>query len=161
MEAAAMQALVAKLLLAAQVLTGYGAPERPPELAFVPHGELEQRACDRPCAVYGWFPPGRTIYLDSRLEPLSDLGARAVLLHELVHYLQQENDAFPGPATCQSWLAKERQAFEAERRWLFEQPGGAGAGGPRRVPLQAFCRDDPPPPAPSGAASPQAARIGR
>lgn len=159
MDAAAIQALVAKLLLAAQALSGYGAPAAPPELAFVPHSELERRACEGPCAVYGWFPPGRTIFLDSRLDPLSGLRARAVLLHELVHYLQQENDAFPGPVTCRSWLAKEGEAFEVERRWLLAQPERRRAAGAMRAPLKLFCRDESPP-TPTRQASPQAARIG-
>lgn len=148
MDAVLVQALVVKLLVAAEALTGYAAPAAPPTVAFVAHGELERRACDRPCAVFGWFPPGRTIYLDSRLAPLEDLNARAVLLHELVHYLQQENHAFEGPVTCHSWLAKEREAFDAERHWTLAQPGGRRAvDWSRRVPLQAFCRDDPTPPA--------------
>ncbi|WP_143596393.1 hypothetical protein [Tistlia consotensis] len=136
-----------KLLLAAEALSGYAAPAAPPAVEFVAHRELEQRACNGACAVFGWFPPGHTIYLDASLNPLEDLHARAVLLHELVHYLQQENHAFEGPATCRTWLDKERQAFEVERRWTMAQPNGLrSVDWSRRVPLQAFCRDEPSPP---------------
>lgn len=147
MDASLVQALVVKLLLAAQALSGYAAPTAAPTVEFVAHRDLERRACDRPCAVFGWFPPGHTVYLDDHLDPLHDLHARAVLLHELVHYLQQENHAFAGPSTCRTWLAKEREAFEVERRWTVGRPGGLRSVDWRaRVPLQAFCRDEPAPP---------------
>lgn len=145
MDAAALQALVLKLLLAIQTLSGYAPPEAPPEVLFLPPEELQQRACNGRCAVFGWFPPGRIIYLEDRLDPVGDLRARAVLLHELVHFLQQENGAYEGPATCRTWLAREREAVDLEWRWLKEQPGARRAmGRDRRVPLEAFCRDDPP-----------------
>ncbi|MEX2631136.1 MAG: hypothetical protein WD341_14465 [Tistlia sp.] len=141
--------MVAALLLSAQSLTGYTAPAAPPAIAFLPQGELALRACAGPCAVYGWFPPGHTIYLDERLDPLEDLQARAILLHELVHFLQQENGALAGPRSCRTWLKREHEAFEVERRWLIAQPGAGGAGGlararAPRVPLGRFCRDEPP-----------------
>src|SRR5690606_29047112 len=121
MDAAALQALVLKLLLAIQTLSGYAPPEAPPEVLFLPPEELQQRACNGRCAVFGWFPPGRIIYLEDRLDPVGDLRARAVLLHELVHFLQQENGAYEGPATCRTWLAREREAVDLEWRWLKEQ----------------------------------------
>lgn len=166
MDAALVQALVVKLLLAAQGLSGYAAPGAPPSVAFLPQGELAQRACDGPCAVYGWFPPGRTIYLDDRLDPLSDLRARGILLHELVHFLQQENGAFGGPQSCRTWLDKEHEAFDVERRWLMEQPRPRaaavrpGAWAPR-VPLKVFCRDEPASAAQAGEARSTAARVAR
>lgn len=144
MEPATIQGLVVQLLLAVQALSGYAAPAAPPTVEFLPHQQLEQRACSGPCAVFGWFPPGQTVYLDDRLDPVNDLRSRAVLLHELVHFLQQENEAFKGPASCRTWLDKEREAFDIERRWLQEQPKAAqlASRGPR-VPLQALCRDEP------------------
>ena len=145
MDPGVLHALALKLLLAAQSLSGYAPPQAPPDIAFLPAVELERLACGRPCPVYGWFPPGQVIYLDDRLDPVGDLRARAVLLHELVHFLQQENGAYEGPVTCATWLAREREAIAVERRWLAAQPGvDQLAGHAPRVPLRAFCRDDPP-----------------
>lgn len=98
--------ILADLLIFAQSFTGYSIPSELPEIAFVPHVELQRSACDRPCEVYGWYPLGRTIYLDDRLDPIRDAKARSILLHELVHYLPecapglQRPDGMPqlGPA---------------------------------------------------------------
>jgi hypothetical protein len=113
--------LIADLLIAVQSLTAYGAPDRPPSLEFVPGSFLQQQACERACAVYGWFPPGKTIYLDERLDPANDMRARGILVHELVHYLQQENQAFSEEAPCERWLARERQAFNVQYQWLVQE----------------------------------------
>jgi hypothetical protein len=116
----ALGKLVIELLLAVQMLAGFDPPAVAPEVVFVPQEILERQACDRPCKIYGWFPNGRTIYLDDRLDPLGDPGARAVLVHELVHYLQQESGAYGRPLGCRDWLAREREAFDVQIRWMAE-----------------------------------------
>ena len=110
--------LVADLVLAAQSLTGYGAPAQLPEVALVHQATLQEMACERPCKVLGWFPPGKTIYLDDRLDPRIDSRAAGILLHELVHYLQQEAGAFADQGACQSWALREREAYHVQARWL-------------------------------------------
>lgn len=126
----ALKALVVQLLLAIQGLSGYSAPDQPPSVAFQPPEVLQQQACGAPCNVLGWFPPGRTIYLDDRLDPLNDLRARGILVHELVHFLQQEQNGVPTGSPCAVWLAREREAFDIQLRWLTNQ----------RAPLSAFSR---------------------
>lgn len=113
--------LVADLLLAAQTLSGYAPPPQPPDVAFVPQAVLQREACQGPCAIYGWFPPGTTIYLDERLDLAEDMRARGILVHELVHYLQQESRAFAEETPCHAWLAREREAFDIQYRWLVEE----------------------------------------
>ena len=82
---------------------------------------LEREACGGPCAIYGWFPGGRTIYLDQRLDPVKYPGDRSILVHELVHYLQQESGAYEGRMDCQAWTGRESEAFDIQIRWLIEQ----------------------------------------
>ena len=135
-----LKALVVKLLLAVQGLTGYGAPEQPPNVEFRPQSVLQEEACGHPCNVLGWFPPGDTIYLDERLDPVADLRARGILVHELVHYLQQENGSLQDGSPCTTWLAREREAFDVQIRWLTEQNAPLSAFSRfRRVPLQVSC----------------------
>lgn len=112
--------IVADLLIFAQSVTGYAPPATPPEIVFLSHAQLEQRACDRPCDIYGWYPYGSTIYLDNRLDPVGNLASRAILLHELVHYLQQSVDAFSDKSDCIAWIGREREAYEVQARWLFQ-----------------------------------------
>ena len=138
----ALSKLVGELLIAIHALTGHPLPARVPEVAFLPHAVLEQQVCGRPCAVYGWFPPGDTIYLDQRLDPLEDVYARGILLHELVHFLQQEEGAFAPPTSCQAWVEREREAFEVQLRWLAAQRA-TGHSLARRapMPLRYACND--------------------
>ncbi len=113
--------LVTELLAAISALSGYPLPEEPPAVEFLSPTALEQMACGGPCEVYGWYPFGATIYLDDRLEPLTDMGSRAVLLHELVHYLQQESGAYGGTIDCALWLAREREAYDIQIDWLVQK----------------------------------------
>ena len=119
--AAPLEAIVVQLLTAIQAIAGYPMPAELPEIAFVPHSYLEERVCQRPCDVQGWFPPGTTIYLDDKLDPQNDLWARSILLHELVHYAQQEEGAFLGKLNCDIWKEREREAYDVQIRWLASQ----------------------------------------
>ena len=116
-----LDALVLKLLTAISAIAGYPLPDRQPEIAFVPQSYLEERACDRPCAVRGWFPPGQVVYLDERLDPENDTWERSILVHELVHYLQQEEGSFTAAGSCEAWMKREAEAYEVQYRWLVTQ----------------------------------------
>jgi len=138
-----LQELVTHLLMAAHAYTGYDLPAESPEVRFVPQVEIRQMACDRPCKVYGWYPHGKTIYLDDRLDPVHDVAARGILLHELVHYLQQSAGAFETSSACRNWADREREAYMVQGRWLTKQgstvalfPGGG------LVPWKLACRQE-------------------
>jgi len=121
MSAGAVSKLVAELLVAIQALSSYSVPAEAPRVEFVTHQHLQQEACGRPCEVYGWFPPGETIYIDDRLDPAKDVVARSILLHELVHFLQQEAGTFPPGGSCETWLDREWEAYDIQIRWLAAQ----------------------------------------
>ena len=143
MDVAALAKLVGELLLFIHLQSGYPLPEAAPQIDFLTHEELQSRACSGDCAVLGWFPPGRTVYLDVRLDPLGNIAARGVLLHELVHYVQQESEAFAKEPECDRWLRREREAFDIQLAWLAENRAPLTALGRRgRLPLQIACSDD-------------------
>ena len=71
--------------------------------------------------IHGWYPNGRTIYLDDRLRPKQDVWARGILLHELVHYVQQESGAFGDLSPCEKWSSRERDAYDNQLRWLAKK----------------------------------------
>ncbi len=146
MDAAVLAKLVAELLVAIHLLAGFDLPSEPPEVVFVPHGLLQEKACSGPCEVYGWFPPGRTIYLDDRLDPVRDIAARGILVHELVHYLQQEAGTFRASGGCRTWLERERQAYDIQIRWHATQASVTGARvRMQRRPWKLTCSEDPAP----------------
>ena len=87
-----MNELYAILMSWAITLSGYSAPANQPEIVMAPHSYLVDAACaGRECKVLGWFPPGETIYLDNRLDPMQSVYASSILVHELVHFPQQQS----------------------------------------------------------------------
>jgi hypothetical protein len=113
-----MNEILATMMSWAILLTGYPAPAALPEMAMVPHSYLDKAACyGHKCKVLGWFPPGRTIYLDARLDPQASLYASSVLLHELVHYLQQESGKY-GKPSCEAAMEMEREAYAVQREYF-------------------------------------------
>lgn len=125
-----MDELMGILMSWAVLLSGYTAPAQSPQLVRVPASYLSAAACHgRPCKVMGWFPPGQQIYLDERLDPRASVYASSVLVHEMVHYLQQESGKFGTPHSCESTIAMEREAYAAQREFLLRygvyQPVGA------------------------------------
>lgn len=114
----------------AVLLSGYPAPASPPQFVTVNHAYLVKQACGgKACAVLAWFPGGNTIYLDRALDPSTSLYADAVVVHEMVHYLQQESGRFSKPYSCPALIAMEREAYSVQREFFVRygvyQPVGA------------------------------------
>ena len=127
-----LEALVAKLLITAKVLAGYPVPAVPPAVSFAPDPHLAAIACRGACQanglLNGLFRPGRGIVLSDRLDPLHDVRARAVLLHEIVHHLQDLNGRFADQPACERYYLREREAYSVENRYLtrHQQPPNQG-----------------------------------
>lgn len=114
-----MDELYAVLLSWAVTLTGYSPPAHPPEIMVVSHAYLEEAACEgRHCKVLGWFPPGERIFIDDQLDAQDDLYASSVVVHEMVHYLQQTSGKYHAPYSCQEAIAMEREAYAAQQAYL-------------------------------------------
>ena len=56
--------------------------------------------------------------MDDRLSPETDLVHRSILLHELVHYLQEINGAGASMDECDRWLYREREAYRLQNQYL-------------------------------------------
>jgi hypothetical protein len=114
-----MSELNAVLLSWAVTLTGYPAPATPPQVVMVSHAYLEEAACaGRPCKVLGWFPPGDHIFIDDQLNAQDDLYASSVVVHEMVHFLQQSSGKYPTPYSCEDAIAMEREAYGVQQAYL-------------------------------------------
>jgi len=127
-----MDELFSVLLSWAVTLSGYPTPDHPPTVARVSHAEIERLACDgQPCNVLGWHPPGDVVYLDSRLDLAGDIYADSILVHEMVHFLQEQSGAFE--AGCHAAIGAERQAYAVQREFLVRygdwRPVGATVHG--------------------------------
>lgn len=115
-----MTELYAILMSWAITLSGYSAPPNQPEIVMAPHSYLVDAACaGRECKVLGWFPPGETIYLDNRLDPMESVYASSILVHELVHFLQQQSGRLEAKYSRETALAMEREAYGVQREFLL------------------------------------------
>ena len=115
--------LVLTLLIAISGYTGYAIPGDPPQITPLPHGDLAQRVCRRPCQVFGFTLPNGEILIDEALAIGNDPVATSILVHELTHFLQVRSDAHPQPVTCRVWQDREREAFNVQTRWLRDSSG--------------------------------------
>ena len=69
------------------------------------------------CRVAAWYDNNGTISLDTRLANLEDPIIRSVVVHELVHYLQDLSGEFKS-GDCQEQLRKEQHAYAVQRTYL-------------------------------------------
>jgi hypothetical protein len=125
-----MDELFAILMSWAATLSGHPRPTTLPEIVMVPHSCLVAEACGgRECKVLGWYPPGQKILLDERLDPANNLYASSIVVHEMVHFLQQHSGHFELGFTCALALEREREAYAVQREFLLRsgafQPVGA------------------------------------
>ncbi len=125
-----MNELLVILMSWAAALSGYSRPSTQPEIVMVPHSYFVAEACGgRECRVLGWYPPGQKIFLDERLDPVASLYASSIVVHEMVHFLQQQSGRFEEGYSCASALTREREAYGVQREFLLRsgayQPIGA------------------------------------
>jgi hypothetical protein len=111
--------LLPALLSALDQLSKYPRPPMLPALHRLPHAELQQLVCAGPCPALAIYRPGEGIYLDDKLRPETSLFDRSVLLHELVHYLQDLNNAYGGMRPCSRWYYREQEAYAIQKRFLM------------------------------------------
>ena len=121
-----LAAWTAKLLVTAALLGGFGAPPGAPKVALLPAANLAAEVCFSSCRARGAYVPGQGILLDERLDLNGNPQDRAVLLHELVHYLQDIAGRFRRESACDLWRDREIEAYHVQDRYLDRYNMGAG-----------------------------------
>ncbi len=88
--------LIVALLFWITSHTDYKYPAQEPIIEFVEQNKLSEIACSKPCEILAYTPENikYKIYLSSNLNPLENVCHRGILLHELFHVLQDEQNAF-------------------------------------------------------------------
>jgi hypothetical protein len=99
-------------------MSDYAKPSTAPPVTKVSRAEIERTICNGPCPVKAWHMPGEGIFMDDRLSPETDLVHRSILLHELVHYLQDINGQGASMDECDRWLSREREAYRLQNQYL-------------------------------------------
>jgi len=113
-----MENLVPALLHAIDHLSKYPMPNELPRVQRAPHEKIEQLACGKPCAALAAYRAGDGIYIDEALKPETDIFARSVLLHELVHYVQDVSNELASLRLCERWYRREQEAYAIQKRFL-------------------------------------------
>ena len=104
------------LLAWAVLLTGYEAPEVLPIIEYKEHSYFVDRACGGTewCSMRGLYDG--QIYIDEAMKDVPAERHRALLVHEMVHYLQDLSGKWED--TCEDKVAREREAYAAQQAYL-------------------------------------------
>jgi len=128
--------VLAILLSWASYLSGYPIPDQPPELQFRTHEWLVVMAClGKECNVVGWYEDNGIIYIDEKYKQSDGFGD-SIVVHEMVHYLQDISGKFSG--SCADTIAREREAYLVQSQYLMQATGSIRPVGPLRI----GCRDE-------------------
>jgi len=113
-----MPQLLDSLLDTITQLSSFQRPATPPRVTRVSRAEIEHSICSGPCMVKAWFLPDEGLFFDESLTPESNLIHRSILLHELVHFVQEANGAGARLDACHRWVQREQQAYELQAQYL-------------------------------------------
>ncbi len=115
-----MQIFYLSLFLAAQTLTGYQTSKQMPNVEIVPQEYLEEKYCKgEACGLNGIYGGGDTIYISDVLSPRDNQIHASIVLHEFVHFLQQDRDKYDIPKlNCPKFMALEKEAYLVQFRYL-------------------------------------------
>ena len=88
--------LIVALLFWITSHTDYNNPIKYPAIEFIEQKKLSQLACKTDCEILAYTPlePKYKIFLSNKLDPLNDICHRGILLHEIIHVLQEEQGVF-------------------------------------------------------------------
>ena len=127
--------LLVILLSWASHLSSYSYPEYPPEYQFKPHTFFIEHACrdNNKCNAGAWYNDNGVVYIDERLQDWEDPMIRSVIVHELVHYLQDLSGKFT-ENNCAEQLKREREAYAIQRIYINRIAGRFAATYPVYAP---------------------------
>ena len=85
--------VIISLILWISTHTSHPKPQNDIKVEFIDQKKLQQIACKKPCEIMAYTPKSQTekIYLINGLEPLTDVCHQAILMHEIIHIIQEEN----------------------------------------------------------------------
>ena len=98
----------------------YSLPENPPQLYYQHQDFFIEHACngvEKRCDAVGWYDNNGAIHLDERLKGNEDPYTRSLLVHEIVHYLQDISGKFDNES-CEDYVYREREAYAIQRKYL-------------------------------------------
>jgi len=110
-----------QLLRTAAKLSKYRVPDALPMVTRIARGDLDRLACGEgatKCGVSAMYEPSRGILFTEELQPETNLFHRSILLHEMVHYLQEIGHSMSASAACERWYQRELEAYAIQKLYL-------------------------------------------
>ena len=88
--------LIVALLIWITSNSDYKNPQKEINVEFLKQSQLSELACKRDCEILAYTPiePKYKIYLSDKLNPNENICDRGILLHEIIHVLQEEQKKF-------------------------------------------------------------------
>ena len=116
-----LHTLTRHLIRSAAQLSKYPVPDALPMVTRIDRVELERRGCPESaphCSISALYESTRGIMLAADLKPETNLFHRSILLHELVHYLQDVGQELATASPCDRWYQREIEAYTLQNRFL-------------------------------------------
>ena len=137
---AALKVLAKTLLKDIEYLSRYWASKTLPLITLVSQDEINRVVCKKPCAVRAAYIPDRGVLMVDTLDPVNEPLDRSILVHELVHYLQEINNRFSELTPCKRWFQREHEAYAVQNMYLYHINANRHVGGMLEP---SMCKDNP------------------
>ncbi len=97
--------------------------------------EMSKKACfsSDNCKVKAYYVKDKGIFYINEMEPENNICDRSIILHELVHHYQKNNDRVIELDERTLWTLQERQAIYYQNLFLISQKRLNGNKGPENV----------------------------
>ena len=135
-----LSTLAKTLLLEIEHLSRYWASKQLPPIAIVSQDEINRIVCKKPCAVRAAYMPERGVLLADTLDPINEALDRSILVHELVHFLQEINNRYSELSPCKRWFQREHEAYAVQNQYLYRINANRHVGGMLEP---SMCEDNP------------------
>lgn len=115
-------AILSALVAWAAMLSGYSAPDRQMDVAYVPHEFFAEIVCggSNHCDVHAAYLDSMApyiIFVDDKFRGDPDPYTNSIIVHEAVHAVQYHSGDFDSD-DCDDSLERERQAYYVQNEFL-------------------------------------------
>lgn len=121
-----LAAWTVKLMVSAALLGGFPPQRTPPDVEMIGAEDLAARFCAGRCHVRGAYLSGEGVLLADSLDLDHSPYDRSILLHELVHFIQDETHRYADESECDRWRDREIEAYAVQERYLDRYNLGVG-----------------------------------
>ena len=108
---------------------------KPPKFFTLTSNQMSKKACfsDKNCRVKAYYVKNEGIYYINNLKPNVDVCDRSIILHELIHHYQKNQDKSIPLDEHTLWTLQERQAIFYQNVFLYQQKEKNDGKGPENV----------------------------